>query len=112
MATFTKLFLSESTSGNGIPVGETGVTLHTASVTEGVIDEVWLYASNNDSSTREVKIVWGDLYSDNDFSAQIPPLSGLVLLVPGLIIGDGLLVSAEAEVDSAITIYGYVHRIG
>jgi len=50
MATYEKLVLSGSTDGAGIKVAATsspGTTIHTASSTATTIDEIWIYATNN-----------------------------------------------------------------
>jgi hypothetical protein len=50
MATFSKQLLSGSTDGRGIKVAATassGTTIHTASSTSTVTDEIWLYAQLN-----------------------------------------------------------------
>jgi hypothetical protein len=116
MATFTKIKLSGSTDGRGIKVVATtspGTTIHTAtsSTTTGW-DEVWLYAYNSDTVSRLLTIQQGGTTSpDDDIKVTIPPQSGLVLVVSGLILQNSSVVRAYAAAANVITIQGYVNRI-
>jgi hypothetical protein len=118
MATFTKLVLSGSTNGRAILVAATaspGTTIHTGSTNTAVIDEVWLYAQNTDTTARKLTIEWGGTSSPDDLiELTIPAESGLTLVAPGLLIkgaGTALVVRAFAATTNVITIHGYVNRI-
>jgi len=119
MATFTKVKLSGSTDGKGIKVvqtASTGTTIHATGTSATIIDEVWLYAYNSHSSAVVLTIQNGGTTSpDNDIKVTIPATSGLVLVVPGLILtGTGSVAStvyAYAATANVITITGYVNRI-
>jgi len=118
MATFSKLTLSGSTDGRAIKVAATatpGTTIHTGSATATTFDEIWLYAQNTDSSDRKLTIEWGSTSSPDDLIEQtITAESGLVLVVPGLVIKGNatqLVVRAFAATTNVITIHGYVNRI-
>jgi hypothetical protein len=115
VATFTKLKLSGSTDGRGIEVGATaiasGTTIHTASST--ALDEVWLYASNPTANAKLLTIGFGGTDAPDDLiELSIPGDSGLVLVVPGLVLTNSLVVKASAvDAPGEITIFGYVNRI-
>lgn len=119
MATFTKTVLSGSTQGRGIKVAATassGTTIHATGTSATILDEVWLYAYNSDTSNRLLTIQYGSTTSpDDDIKITIPTQSGLVLVVPGLVLtGTGAAantVRAYAANANVITIHGYVNRI-
>lgn len=118
MATFTKIPLSGSTDGRGIHIDDSatpGKTVHTGSATATTIDEVWLYAMNYDSTDRKLTIEWGGATAGGDIIEQtITAESGLILVVPGLILKGNatpLVIAAFAATTSAINIFGYVNRI-
>jgi len=118
MATFTKMILSGSTDGRGISIDDDatpGKTVHTGSATATTIDEVWLYAMNYDTTDRKLTIEWGGATAGGDIIEQtITAESGLVLVVPGLILKGNatpLVIAAFAATTSAINIFGYVNRI-
>ena len=119
MATFTKQTLSGSTDGRAIKVAATGTpgtTIHTGSSTATVIDEIWLYAQNTDTTARKLTIEWGGTTSPDDLiEITIPAESGLTLVAPGLLIKGNataaLVVRAFAATANVVTIHGYVNRI-
>jgi len=119
MATFTKTLLSGSTQGKGIKVAataSTGTTIHATGTSSSIIDEVWLYAYNSSTGPVSLTIQYGGTTAvDNDIKIDIPPTSGLTLVVPGLILtGTGAAantVYAYAGTTNVITISGYVNRI-
>ena len=118
MAAFSKLVLSGSTDGRAIKVAATGTpgtTIHTGSATAATIDEIWLYATNTDTTARKLTIEWGGTSSPDDLiELTIPAESGLTLVAPGLLIKGNatpLVVRAFAASANVITIHGYVNRI-
>ncbi len=116
MATFTKQKLSGSTDGKGIKItsntGGSGVIVHTTVSGTTDFDEVWLYAYNSDSSSVNVTIEFGGTTSpDNTISQSVPAQSGLYLVVPGLPLQNGSVVTAYASVVNVATLYGFVNRI-
>ena len=119
MATYSKVLLSGSTQGKGIKVtatASTGTTIHTTGTSSSILDEVWLYAYNSDTSARLLTIQFGGTATpDNDIKILIPSQFGLTLVVPGLILtGTGTVantVYAYAETTNVIQISGYVNRI-
>lgn len=118
MPTFTKKILSGSTSGRAIKVAATataGTTIHTGSTNTAVLQEVWLYAINTDTTARKLTIEWGNTTSPDDLiELTIPAESGLVLVTPGLLIAgaaSALVVRAFAATANVICIHGYVNEI-
>jgi hypothetical protein len=118
MATYTKIPLSGSTDGRGIHIDDDatpGKLIHEGSATATTIDEIWLYAQNYDTTARKLTIEWGGATAGGDImELTIAAESGLVLIVPGLIIKGNatpLVVAAFAATTSAINIFGYVNRI-
>src|ERR1035437_3334463 len=101
MATFTKKLLSSSTNGKAIKIvatASTGTTVHTAVSGTSSRDEIWLYATNNDSVSRNLTIEWGTTTaSEGNISMAIPATSGLTLVVSGFLLQNGLLVTAFAS---------------
>jgi hypothetical protein len=119
MATFTKVALSGSTQGKGIKVvatASTGTTIHATGTSSTIIDEVWLYAYNSSTGPVSLTVEFGGTTSpDNNIKIDIPPTSGLTLVVPGLILtGTGAAantVTAFAGTANVVTLSGYVNRI-
>jgi hypothetical protein len=119
MATYTKLNLSASTGGRPVKVVATstaGTTIHTTGTSSSNLDEIWLYANNTDTTDRKLTIEYGGVSSPDDLiEITIPAESGLVLVIPGLLLsGDGTSgrsVQAFAATANVINITGYVNRI-
>jgi hypothetical protein len=118
VATFSKQILSGSTDGKAILVAATataGTTIHTASSTTTILDEVWIYAQNTDTTDRKLTIEWGGTTSPNDLiEYTVKAENGLYLIIPGLILKGNatpLVVRAFAATANVITITGYVNRI-
>jgi hypothetical protein len=118
MATFSKTILSGSTDGRAIKVVATatpGTTVHTGSATAATLHEVWLYATNTDTTARKVTIEWGGVSSPDDLiEFTCAAESGLTLVIPGLIIKGNatpLVVKAFCATANVVTIHGYVNVI-
>lgn len=119
MATFTKVALSGSTQGKGIKVvatASTGTTIHATGTSSTIIDEIWLYAYNSSTGPVSLTVEFGGTTApDNNIKIDIPPTSGLTLVVPGLILtGTGAAantVTAFAGTANVVTLSGYVNRI-
>ena len=113
MPTYTKQFLSGSTNGRMIKVTPTstpGETIHTAHASD--TDEIWLYAVNSDSTARKLTIEFGGTSAPDDLiELTIPAEAGLVLVVPGLILTNSLVVKAFCATADVVMIGGYVNRI-
>jgi hypothetical protein len=121
MATLSKLALQPAgTTGDGLGIlvaatATAGTAIHTASSTATTVDEVWLYAYNNDSSSILLTIEYGGVTAPKDVIKQtLTAQSGLVLVVAGLLIQGNAtpkVVRAFAATGSQISIFGYVNRI-
>ena len=118
MATFTKNHLSGSTDGKQIKVAATataGTTIHTGPTNTAHFHEVWLYAVNSDTTARKLTIEWGGTSSPDDLiEVTIAAESGLVLIIPGLVLqgnATALVVRAFAATANVINISGYVNEI-
>jgi len=115
MATYSKTKLSGSTNGRGIKVVATasaGTTIHTAVAGTADWDEVWLYAQNSDAFSLKLTLEWGGTTSPDDtIEVTIPAEQGLVLVAPGLLLQNELVLKAFAASANLITIHGFVNRI-
>tara|TARA_R110000737_G_C14207926_1_gene418559 strand:+ start:44 stop:397 length:354 start_codon:yes stop_codon:yes gene_type:complete len=114
MATYSKELLSASTNGKAIKVTATstaGTLLHTAVSGTSSLDEIWLYAVNSSASLVKLTLEWGEATApDGNIEQNVPAESGLMLLVPGLLLQNGLTVRAFAGTGSVVTVAGYVNR--
>ena len=119
MATFSKVLLSGSTGGRLIKVAATattGTTIHATGTSATIEDEIWLYAVNSDTTARKLTIEFGGTTAPDDLiELTVAAESGLVLVVPGLVlVGTGCAartVTAFAATANVISIGGYVNRI-
>ena len=114
MATFSKVKLSGSTDGKAIKVVQTataGTTIHTAHAT--ALDEIWLYAHNSSASAVKLTLEWGEATApDGNIEINIGAEgTGLVLVAPGLLLTNSLVVKAFAASANVVTLTGYVNRI-
>ena len=115
VATYGKQLLSGGTTGKNIKVVATasaGTTIHTAVSGTSDLDEIWLYAMNTDSEDRKLTIEYGGTTSPDDLIEQtITTEAGWTLIVPGLLLQNGLVVKAFAAAANVVVINGYVNRI-
>lgn len=116
MASFTKLPLSGSTNGKAILVSGTATgsanTIHTGATGTATWDEVWIYANNTGAASVKLTIEWGETTAPNgNIEITVTGETGLMLVIPGLLIQNSLLIKAFAATTNVITLHGYVHRI-
>lgn len=122
MGLFSKLKLSNSTDGRAVTVAASSnaspTLLHaTPTANTNITDEIWLYAVNSSTSTVKLTLLWGGATDPNDtIELSVAGESGLVLLVPGLMLQSNTspnnrTVQAFANVASVINIHGYINRI-
>jgi len=117
MAVFKKRKLSGSTDGKPIKVaatGTAGTTIHTAvaGTTAGTFDEVWLFAYNGGTAAETLTIEFGGVsVPDQNIVCTLAVKSGLQLVVPGLILQNGMVVGAFATDANVVTISGYVNTL-
>lgn len=110
---FSKVVLSGSTNGKQVKVVATatpGTTIHTASAT--ALDEIWLWAVNSSTTAVKLTVEWGEATApDGNIEVTIPGESGYLMVVPGLVLTNSLVVKAFAATANVILINGYVNRI-
>jgi len=119
MATYSKINLSGSTGGRPIKVAATataGTLVHSTADSSTTIDEIWIYATNTSTSEVKLTIEYGGTTSPDDLiEIPISGESGLILIIPGLILnGTGSAprtVRAFAGTTNVINVVGYVNRI-
>ena len=118
MATFTKKILSGSTNGRAIQVSATsspGTTIHTGPTGTSVLQEIWLYGMNADTTARKVTLEWGATGTTSDqIELTIPGETGLTLITPGLIVrgvDPALTIRAFAATTNVVNVFGYVNEI-
>ena len=116
MATFSKQLLSGSTNGKAIKVVATataGTTIHTAVSGSASLDEVWLYAHNTSASSVKLTLEWGEATApDGHIEINISAEgAGLVLIAPGILLQNSLVIKAFAGTANVINIFGFVNRI-
>lgn len=118
MGSIAKLPLSGSSQGKPILIAataSTGTTVHATGTSSTIIDEVWLYCTNNDTISRNITIEFGATGTGNQITASIPAKSGLSILVTGLVLtGTGSVAStitAFSNVTNVISISGYINRL-
>ena len=117
MATAVKRKLSGSTDGKPIKVVQTataGDTIHTAvaGTTAGTFDEIWLWAYNGHSAAVTLTVEFGGAtVPDQNIISSLASKSGLQLIVPGLILQNGMVVKAFAGTANVITISGFVNSL-
>jgi hypothetical protein len=109
--------LSGSTDGKPIKITATataGDTIHTAiaGTTPGTFDEIWLWAYNGHTADVVLTIEFGGAsVPDQNIVVTIPFKSGLVPVVPGLILQNGMVVEAFAAVTNVVTLMGFVNAM-
>jgi hypothetical protein len=114
---YVKRKLSGSTDGLGIKITQTGTagdTIHTAvaGTTAGTFDEIWLFAYNGDTVARTLTIEFGGATApDQNIVMTLAIQSGLQLVVPGLILQNGMVVKAFASAANKVVLYGFVNAV-
>jgi len=112
MASYSKQLLSESDNGKGIEIAVTSGTGDLIHTNPAGTDEVYLWATNNDSEDRALTLQWGGTASPgNEITFTIPANSGAQALTGGLLITGGLSIRAFAAVADKITVYGFCNNI-
>ena len=109
--------LSGSTDGRMIKVAATetaGTLIHTAvaGTTAGTFDEVWLYAVNSAATVKKLTIEYGGVASPDDLiEVYVDAESGLMLILPGFILQNTLVIRAFSETADVVMIGGFVNSI-
>lgn len=107
--------LSGSTNGKNIKITATAigsaVTIHTAQSGTSAFDEVWLWAVNTSGSNTLLTVAYGGITSPDDYIMNtIPAKSGLILILPGLVLQNTLIIKAFAGTANVINVNGFVNR--
>jgi hypothetical protein len=116
MATYSKIKLSGTPAdGRNVKVAATataGTLIHTAVAGTSDLDEIWLYACNTDSTDRKLTIEYGGVAAPDDLTEiTITAEAGWVLVCPGTLLQNGLVVRAFAAAANVVNINGFVNRI-
>lgn len=115
MSTYTKISLSGAANGLPIKVVATatlGTTIHTCPAGTTSFDEIWLWAVNTTSGDVLLTLEYGGATApDYNIPYTVTAKDGLKCIVPGLILQNGLLVTAFAATANVVCIHGFVNRI-
>ena len=116
ISSIERIPISGSMNGRGIKITGTGTvdanTIHTATSTAGVIDEVWLYCYNSDTSSRTLYLCLGGTTDPDDIvSISIPSKYNDILVLAGECFNGGVVLKAYASSANVLVIRGYVNRI-
>ena len=116
MAIYKRL-LTGSTDGLPIKVvatGTPGTTIHiaVAGTTVGTYDEIWLWAYNSAITSTTLTIEFGGATApDQNIVITLAAQSGLVPIIPGLILRNAKVVTAFASAANVVTLSGFVNAI-
>lgn len=106
---------SGSTNGRPVLVVATatlGTTLHTAVSGTANMDEIYVWAFNDDTVDRLLTIEFGGAVTPGDTIRYTVPFNdGLHLIIPGIRLQNGLVVTAFAAAASVITCVVNVNRL-
>lgn len=117
MANYSRQLLSSSTGGQVIPIAATstpGTTLHVAVAGTSAFDEVYLWVSNVTGSAATLTIAWGSVTDPGGLITKnlvIPANSPPIPVVPGIVLNNGVSITAWSGTASALNVSGYVNRI-
>ena len=118
MATISRLTLSGSTDGRGVAVAATssaGTTIHTGPRVAADYHEIWMWASNTNSTAETLVIEFGGTTAARDhFKTTIQP-NETVLVVPGWTLkgnsSAALIVKAFSTTAGKVNIVGHYNLI-
>lgn len=115
--TYTKLPLSASLAGKQIivtgTISSSATPIHTVDTSSyGTLDEIFLYAYNEATTSIPLNILWGGLNEPNDVNRlSIPAQSGRTIITDGKLLASGSI-TAYASASGFVTVDGFVNRIG
>lgn len=110
---YTLTLLSGSTDGRGIKVAADatpGTTIHTAASGATYFDRIWLWGCNTHSSDLLLTLEWGGTTDPDDLYKITVPATDTILVAPGWILRNSLVVKAFAATANKITLRGHVIR--
>ena len=115
MAALTPVIPSGSTNGRPVLVVATatlGTTLHTAVTGTSDMDEIYVWAYNDHTADVLLTIEFGGAVTPGDTIRYTVPFDdGLHLIIPGIRLQNGLVVTAFAGTASVITCVLNVNRL-
>jgi len=116
MPDYIKFPLSGSVDGKRILITATAsgsaTPIHTVPAGSSSIDEVWLYAYNEATSSVLLSILWGGTVEPNDVNrVLVSSQAGKTLIVDGQILQNGLTIRAYASASNVINVDGFINRI-
>ena len=118
MAVIAKEHLSGVADGLGIKIGATtagsaGTTVHQAQsgTNPGLYDEIYIYATNTNTSAETVTIQFGGHTNPDNHIVSVVQPSETLLVVPGLILQNGKTVTAISTTTNKVILHGFVNRI-
>jgi hypothetical protein len=110
--TLTKVAATLTLSGALLTGGMGSTIVHTAVAGTSDLDELWLWAVNSSTSAVKLTLEWGEVTApDGNIEGSIPAESGLYMIVPGLLLQNGLVVTAFATIANVVLVAGFVNRI-
>lgn len=115
MASLSKVLLSGSTNGRLIQITGTSTgssnTIHTAVSGTSNLDELHIFATNTSGSDVTLTLEYGGTGVNNQVTFNIPGNVGLIEIIPGFLLQNGLIVKAFASSGSVLNVGGFVNRI-
>ena len=114
---FTKLMFSGGTNnGKNIAIGSNPTGIHRTNGVTGMMDEVWLWATNVATSSVQLTVTFGKTGITNQVSMSIEPTIGSILVIPGWCLANtaatgALDISASSNISGALNINGFVNRM-
>lgn len=104
--------LSGTTNGAPLAVGSGLTTIHTcvAQNLDGVYDQMFVFAANVDSVPHQLSVTLAGV--DVMIAYPILANSSLILVVPGLIGNNGIILKMLADSANDIYVSGYVFNVG
>lgn len=114
---FTKIPLTGSTDFVPIKVTQTAIatgdTVHTAGAAQPNFDELYVFATNTDSSDRTLTLAYGGTTDPDNMvckNIKLSANSGPTPIIYGLAVTNAKVLKASASVANVITLTGFVNR--
>lgn len=110
----TKRQLEDSVDGKPILVSATataGDSIHTASATAGILDEVFLAAHNTSDADVVLTLEIGGTTVGFQRVVTVPANSTIWIISGDIVLGNEVNIAAFAETADVINITGYVNRV-
>lgn len=115
MPQYSKEVFSESVSGRMVEIvlaATPGSLVHTTLTSATILDEIWLYATNTNTTSRELTVEWGNTdVKQSQVTVTLEAKAGHVLIIPGMILGSAQNVRAFLDVASGVNMAGWINRI-